>query len=89
MRYRRWLLVGLAVFLTAAGIAASCRKGDQPNQGSSKTELMRVGYLPIIPDLPIFVANDQGFFEKHGLKPELRKILLRPLNIEPCYPAAY
>jgi NitT/TauT family transport system substrate-binding protein len=31
---------------------------------------MRVGYVPLVVNLPLFVALEEGFFEKHGLKVE-------------------
>ncbi len=34
-------------------------------------ERVRVSYVPSLPSLPLFVADDQGLFAKHGLEPKL------------------
>src|SRR5256885_268598 len=37
-----------------------------------------IGYLPIYVDLPLFVAKDQGFFDKRGVKVELKRFASSP-----------
>lgn len=58
----------LSLVLALVFLATDCSK---PPVAS---EPIRVAYLPIIPDLPLFVAEEQGFFKKHGLEPSLTKI---------------
>jgi len=38
---------------------------------NTKTKPIKVGYLPIAECLPLYVAKEKGFFEKHGLEVEL------------------
>lgn len=44
----------------------------------SESKAIHIGYLPIYVDLPLFVAKDQGFFEKRGLKVELKRFASSP-----------
>jgi len=39
---------------------------------------VRVGYLPIYVDLPLFVAQEQGFFQKRGINVELVRFASSP-----------
>jgi NitT/TauT family transport system substrate-binding protein len=39
---------------------------------------VNIGYLPIYVDLPLFVAKDQGFFDKRGVKVELKRFASSP-----------
>src|SRR5258706_3549189 len=43
-----------------------------------KSEAVHIGYLPIYVDLPLFVAKDQGFFDKRGVKVELKRFASSP-----------
>ncbi len=69
MRAFRTLLLALAAL-----VVAGCDKSPETKQKAFQVEQLRVAYLPIIPDLPLFVAQEQGIFKKHGLAPELKKI---------------
>lgn len=55
----------LAIFI--AGILFLFYQKDSNHSDSGK-EVVRIVYLPIAPDLPFFVAMDQGFFSKQDLK---------------------
>lgn len=48
----------------------SCSGGGD-NGGGEPTEKIKIGYLPIAECLPLYVAKEKGFFEKHGLEVEL------------------
>jgi len=39
---------------------------------------VRIGYLPIYVDLPLFVAKDKGFFDQRGVKTELVRFAASP-----------
>ncbi len=52
--------------------AGSLRPGLQPdNQSSGELPTLKIAVLPILDALPMYVANDQGLFEKQGVKVEL------------------
>lgn len=71
MNTRGLVILQLAFVLLVFGC------GKQPERANRQTETsepVRVAYLPIIPDLPLFVAQEQGLFQKHGLSPTLSKI---------------
>jgi NitT/TauT family transport system substrate-binding protein len=68
-RILRSIFLGSAVCIILAVAACGTKESASPN-----TEPLRIAYLPIIPDLPLFVANDQGLFKKHGLEPSLTKV---------------
>jgi NitT/TauT family transport system substrate-binding protein len=66
----KWLVlcVGLVV-LVAFGAFSTCR-----NRNSTASQKMRVGYLPIAAELPLFVAVEQGYFKQVGLDVELTRL---------------
>ncbi len=39
---------------------------------------VRIGYLPIYVDLPLFVAQEKGFFERHGITADLKRFGASP-----------
>jgi NitT/TauT family transport system substrate-binding protein len=59
-----------AILALTAGLFTSCNKGDQADSGSNK---IRVGYIGITCEAPIFMAVEQGFFKEEGLEVELVK----------------
>ncbi len=65
------LIIGVAA-VSLAGLLASCRRAHE-----DRTEV-RVAYLPIIPSLPLFVAQEQGLFDKEDLR--LQPIALSSSN---------
>lgn len=73
---RKTLLIvaGFAVMIVVAIALVDCRRSGEDDRAESKSTKVRIAYLPIIPDLPIFVANDQGFFEEQGLDPVMTKV---------------
>lgn len=57
------LLLAVAVFLIM-----------QPSVPAEEDEVIKVAYLPVVQSLPLFVAVEEGMFEKEGLKVELVRI---------------
>src|SRR5690625_4342197 len=62
----RWLrrLTVLLTLLAPAALAQRC----EPLTGTP----LRVGVLPVMNTLPLFVAEQEGFYEAHGVNVELR-----------------
>lgn len=44
------------------------------NSCNPKTEKLRVGYVPIAVALPLFVANDEGYFKEQGFDVEMIRL---------------
>ena len=44
-----------------------------PNQKVQEKEIVKIGYLPITASLPLFVAQENGYFQEEGLEAELVK----------------
>lgn len=59
------LIVMFSIFLT------SCSK-------KTASEPVKVGYLPIYVDLPLFVAKERGFFDKRGVQVDLLRFESSP-----------
>jgi NitT/TauT family transport system substrate-binding protein len=59
-----------AVALAACTVAAGCNKHCTSPTASNK---VRVGYIGLTCEAPIFVAVEKGFFKEEGLEPELVK----------------
>jgi NitT/TauT family transport system substrate-binding protein len=75
LTYRHLLVCGLAALAGAALLpAAGCRKGntgvDSSNSGPTK---LKVAYLGLTCEAPIFAAYEKGFYEEEGLEVELVK----------------
>jgi NitT/TauT family transport system substrate-binding protein len=66
---RRYVLLIIVVVALTIGAALYLFSGQltrRPQPNSSGFHV-RVSYLPVAPDLPFFVAMDQGFFREQGL----------------------
>ena len=43
------------------------------SQNKENREVIRIGYLPITASLPLFIAQEKGYFTEQGLNVELVK----------------
>src|SRR5437764_1012736 len=59
----------ILIIISSSGFLSSCRKPSQT---------IRIGYLPIYVDLPLFVAKDKGFFDRRGVQVELVRFASSP-----------
>lgn len=70
-----WLIGAVAVLAVMAIVIIVIKPfGDKGAEGK-----VRVGYLPIAADLPLFVASEQGYFKKRGLDVDLIRFESSPL----------
>ncbi|MFH1722004.1 MAG: ABC transporter substrate-binding protein [Candidatus Altiarchaeota archaeon] len=60
-------IFAIAFFLFGAFFLPSTETPTGHSIAYEQTYHMRVGYLPVLVNLPLFVALDQGFFEDRGL----------------------
>jgi len=51
---------------------------ERHRAGKDSPTTVRIGYLPIYVDMPLFVAVEQGFFEKRGVRVELIRFASSP-----------
>ncbi len=51
-------------FIVLVILAMTCLSGC----GEKDTSTVRIGYLPIVPDITFFIAEQKGYFEDEGLK---------------------
>ena len=60
------------VFAAACAVLllAGCNKNSSPARNSNK---VRVGYIGLTCEAPIYTAYEKGFFREEGLEPELVK----------------
>lgn len=63
------VIFGMGVIILIAIILALFRPWHTPSV--TALPVVRVAYLPIYVDLPLFVAQERGFFTKHGVKVEM------------------
>lgn len=61
---RSWPFL-VSILIIAAAAVAGCREGQPPSHGQKGK--ITVGYSRLRISLPVFVAKEQGLFEKHGL----------------------
>ena len=67
------LLIGLATLLVAVLAVILFRVNPPPT-----IKPVRIGYLPIYVDLPLFVAKEKGFFQQRGVRVELVRFASSP-----------
>jgi NitT/TauT family transport system substrate-binding protein len=70
----------LAVLLVTAMILTGCTGAPNGKQGGATA--VKVGYIPIVDCLPLYVAKDKGMFDKQGLSAELVPLQGGPRIIE-------
>ncbi len=72
----RWVVLALASVAVAI-LAFTLLKPFGTDKGVENK--VRIGYLPIAADLPLFVAGQQGYFAKHGIEVEMTRFESSPL----------
>src|SRR5258706_14528180 len=71
--YRRWSAAAMGMLLLTSLMVmyqAGCKKAGGPAANSNK---IRVGYIGLTCEAPIFSAVEKGFFKEEGLEVELVK----------------
>jgi NitT/TauT family transport system substrate-binding protein len=72
MRRNKWIAIGTVVIVLIAIALFTTR---YVKNGSTVTQKkIRVGYLPIAAELPLFVAVEKGYFEQAGIQVELTRL---------------
>jgi len=67
------------VLVLVAGLLVTIQRlRREPQASAARAEVLRIGYLPIYVDLPLFVAKEQGFFAKRGVNVELVRFSASP-----------
>jgi NitT/TauT family transport system substrate-binding protein len=72
MKKNRWILLIFAVIALGVGAALFLRNRT-PDTTHRAWPRLRIGYLPLAAELPLFVAVEQGYFKKAGIEVELTK----------------
>ena len=75
----RWIIAALVIAAVAIGAFFILRPAAPNPVVADQTSKVRIGYLPIAADLPLFVANEQGYFKKRGLDVEMVRFESSPL----------
>lgn len=70
MSKNKWIAVVLGILVLGAIVFWATR----PKAPIVSQKKIRVGYLPIAAELPLFVAVEQGYFEKAGIQVELVRL---------------
>jgi ABC-type nitrate/sulfonate/bicarbonate transport system substrate-binding protein len=74
--YRRLIIALAALALVAVVVIIIFHPFRENNSVKGK---VKVGYLPIAADLPLFVAAEQGYFSKRGIEVEMVRFESSPL----------
>lgn len=79
---KTFILIGsfLVVIVVLASLALLQLQPQQ--QDTENPTIVKVGYLPVLNSLPLFVAVEQGMFEKEGMKVELFRFESPPQIID-------
>lgn len=72
MTKKTWIVVGILSVLLTAGIVYLVTKNS--NAPNDKWPKLRIGYLPIAAELPLFVAVEKGYFKEAGIEFELERM---------------
>lgn len=70
MNRNKWIAIGVGIVLLAT-ILIIVIKNTSTNLTDKDWPKLRIGYLPIAAELPLFVAIEQGYFEEAGIEFEL------------------
>ncbi|MDB5259142.1 MAG: hypothetical protein JWO73_350 [Candidatus Taylorbacteria bacterium] len=70
--HKIWLSIGVLVLILAVVIGFSNRKVSPASQGNALIRV-RIGYLPVVHALPLYVAIDKGYFKDAGIDAEVTK----------------
>lgn len=71
MSKNKWIALSASIVLLVIIVAVLIMRISNTRQ---EWTTLRIGYLPIAAELPLFVAVEQGFFEKAGIKFELIRL---------------
>jgi NitT/TauT family transport system substrate-binding protein len=66
-------IVALALGSVCVLVLTSCKKSPEAASNSSGLTKIRVGYIGLTCEAPIFTAVEKGFFKEEGLDPEMIK----------------
>lgn len=66
-------IVAAALICVCGLILAGCKKSSDAASNSSGLTKIRVGYIGLTCEAPIFTAVEKGFFKEEGLDPEMIK----------------
>ncbi len=70
MNNKRIINFTITVMLLFSSLLGACAQASSPT-ASSELPTLKIAVLPIVDALPMYVAQDQGFFEKQGVKVQL------------------
>jgi NitT/TauT family transport system substrate-binding protein len=69
------LLASVIIFTLAL---AACTPAGQPPAAPAETASLKIALLPVVDALPMYVAQKEGLFEKHGVKVEFVPVASAP-----------
>ena len=72
---------GYALIAAAAGLLTCSCSGATATPGSSGTISITVGALPVVDDVSVYIAADDGIFKKVGLNVTIKQVLQSTLAI--------
>lgn len=72
-RIRNLLALAAAAALVVTGCSAS-PGGSSPEGEGSGSASVKIGVVPVVNFMPIYIATDDGIFEKHGLTAEIQTV---------------
>jgi ABC-type nitrate/sulfonate/bicarbonate transport system substrate-binding protein len=76
---RKWDVITLAIITIAmGGVGCEKKHSKATDLASANATVVRIAYLPIYVDLPVFVAKERGFFANHGVNVELVRFSSSP-----------
>ncbi len=71
MTNKRFYLILSILLLTLGTILGACSTPDTPSTAPSEPVTLKLALLPIVDTLPMYVADEEGLFEKNGVKVEI------------------
>lgn len=78
-KHNSWIKLGMALTLFASILLGACTTASTPTESASaETVTLRLALLPILDALPMYVADQQGLFTKHGVQVEFIPVASAP-----------
>ncbi|RJQ82572.1 ABC transporter substrate-binding protein [Pseudonocardiaceae bacterium YIM PH 21723] len=63
-------LMGVALAAVTVLVATACTSGGSDAAPELENPTLRVGYIPLIDDAPLFIGQSKGIWKKHGINLE-------------------
>jgi NitT/TauT family transport system substrate-binding protein len=74
MKQPNWMILWLLILLQSSFLLVGCQSSEQQSEEAT----LRLAVIPVLDTLPMYVADKEGLYEKHGVTVEFIPITSAP-----------